>query len=730
VADPTPAIGARSSKQSDPKPKKNLKMTRIERLRNIGISAHIDSGKTTLTERMLYYCGRIHEIHDVRGADGVGATMDSDPIERKRGITISSAVTSVDWKDHEFQIIDTPGHVDFTVEVERSLRVLDGAVLVLCSVGGVQSQSYTVDQQMRRYGVPRIAFINKMDRIGADPQQVIHQMRERLRVNAVALQLPIGVEESFVGIVDLVTMQAVTFDGVYGQTVRRQDIPAELHALATKARGEMLEAIALVDDALMERMLLADGEASVDEIRFAIRRATLAHLMIPVLMGSAGKNCAVQELLDGVAYYLPAPIDRQVWAHDLRQPLNDGSSPVMLQLSSNREDPAVAMAFKTIIEDFGPVTFIRVYQGQIEKGKTYVNTRTGKRHRFPKLVRMHADRRTEIDVAHAGDLCGVIGLDSVLGDTYVAENYRVALESVVVAEPVLQLTIEPQGREDADRLVRALERFRRQDPTFRYWTDAESGQLLIAGMGQLHLDVYIQRLRDEFNCEVHVGRPQVAYKERPTCVVPFEYRFKKQNGGQGLFAHIVGRVEPLPLDCEAEFEFSDEVAGGRISRAYVPAVRAGIVESMSAGLLGSYPVVGVRFVLLDGSEHDKDSSELAFHRCAWEAMREEVLPRAALELLEPMVRLDVEVPSEFQGCVASNLSRKRADLTSSRDQEGVCRIEAQVPLAEMLAYANEIRSLTQGKGTFTMSPNGYKAVPPRIAELVLKTGTCRKSRVG
>jgi elongation factor G len=324
----------------------------------------------------------------------------------------------------------------------------------------------------------------------------------------------------------------------------------------------------------------------------------------------------------------------------------------------------------------------------------------------------------------------VVGLDSVLGDTYVADDYRVALESIVVADPVLQLTIEPQGREDSDRMVKALERFRRQDPTFRYWTDAESGQMLVAGMGQLHLDVYIQRLRDEFNCQVRVGRPQVAYKERPTCVVPFEYRFKKQNGGQGLFAHIVGRLEPLPSDWETEFEFCDEVAGGRISRNHIPAIQSGIVESMSAGLLGKYPVVGVRFVLLDGLEHEKDSSELAFHRCAWEAMREEVLPRAGLELLEPMIRLEVEVPGEFQGTVASHLSRKRADLASSLELEGVCRIEAEVPLAEMLTYANEIRSLTQGKGTFTMTPSGYKTVPPRIAELVLKTRARGNSHAG
>ncbi|MEQ1829473.1 MAG: elongation factor G [Pirellula sp.] len=685
-------------------------MTKIKRLRNIGISAHIDSGKTTLTERMLYYCGRIHEIHDVRGADGIGATMDSDPIERKRGITISSAVTSVDWREHVFQIIDTPGHVDFTVEVERSLRVLDGAVLVLCSVGGVQSQSYTVDQQMRRYGVPRIAFINKMDRVGADPHRVIREMRSKLKTNAVPLQLPIGSEDSFVGVVDLVTMQAVYFDGQWGEVVRREQVPVEQAGTANLARSEMLEAVAWVDDRLME-CVLSGCEPSVDEIRRAIRRATMAHQMTPVFMGSAGKNCAVQELLDGVAFYLPAPTDRPVWAHDLRQTAAELKASPMVALSSDCGEPTVAMAFKTIVEDFGPVTYMRVYQGQIEKGQTYINARTGMRQRFPKLVRMHADRRTEIDVAEAGDICGVIGLDSVLGDTYVADKYRVALESIVVAEPVLQLSIEPQGREDSDRLVKALERFRRQDPTFRYWTDAESGQMLIAGMGQLHLDVYIQRLRDDHHCQVHVGRPQVAYKERPSRVVPFEYRFRKQNGGQGQFAYIVGRLEPLPVDSEIEFEFRDEVSGGRISRSYIPAIREGMVEALSCGLLGNYPVVGVRIVLMDGQEHVKDSSELSFRRCAWEAIREEVLPRADLELLEPMVRLDVEVPSEFQGSVIGSLSRKRARLSSSQDVGGTCRIEAQVPLAEMLDYANEIRSLTQGKGTFAMTPSGFEAVP-------------------
>ncbi len=691
-------------------------MNRIQRLRNIGISAHIDSGKTTLTERMLFYCGRIHRMHEVKGADGIGATMDSDPIERQRGITISSAVTSVDWKDHHFQIIDTPGHVDFTVEVERSLRVLDGAVMVLCSVGGVQSQSFTVDRQMRRYGIPRIALINKMDRLGANPNRVIQEMRDKLKANAVALQLPIGAEDTFVGVVDLVTMQAVYFDGRYGEVVRREPVPAPLQQAAIASRAEMIEAIALVDEEFLE-LLSSESQPTVEQIRTAIRRATLARSLTPVLMASAGKNCGVQELLDAVAFYLPAPADRQVWALDLRQSATSGDTPSLVALSSDVADPCVAMAYKTIVEDFGPVTYVRVYQGQIVKGQTLINVRTGKRQRFVKLVRMHADRRTEIDSAEAGDLCGVIGLDSVLGETYTADSFKVALESIDVAEPVLRLSIEPQAREDVDRLVKSLDRFRRQDPTFRFWNDTESGQMLIAGMGQLHLEVYLQRLRDEHECNFHVGKPQVAFKERPTRSIPFEYRFKKQNGGQGQFAHIVGRLEQLPIDSENQFEFSSEVTGGRISSPFIIAVREGIEDALSQGPVAGFPVVGVRIILEDGIEHEKDSSEMSFRRCAWEAMREVILPNADMQLLEPIVDLEVEVPSEFQGCVVGSLSRKRANINSTSDQNGTCRIEARAPLSEMLDYANELRSQTQGKGTFSMTPCGYQPAPQLMSTL-------------
>lgn len=692
--------------------------TRLQRLRNIGISAHIDSGKTTLTERMLFYCGRIHTMHDVRGADGHGATMDSDPIERKRGITIQSAVTSVEWNEHTFQVIDAPGHVDFTVEVERSLRVLDGAVLVLCSVGGVQSQSLTVDRQMRRYGVPRIAFINKMDRIGANPKRVIDQLRERLNCNVAVLQLPIGCEDRFEGVVDLVTMQAVYFEGEYGQSVRRESIPQDLLADAVAARGELLEVLSLVDEKLFE-VVLSGQTPTVDELRNSIRQSTIGHLVTPVLLGTASKNKGVQELLDAVAHYLPSPLDRQIWAHDLSTRTEDGSEPAKRSLTSDANLPLVAMAFKTIVDRFGPLTFVRVYQGCVKRGETYQNTRTGKRHRFPRLVRVHANTHVDIDAAEAGDLLGVMGLDCAQGDTFVGEGCNVAMENILVAEPVMRLSVQAQKREDSDKLAKALERFRRQDPTFHYGVNADSGELEIAGMGQLHLDVYIERIRVEHECDLYVGRPQVAYKERPTRHVEFEYRLKKQTGGPGQFAHIVGRMELLPEDSNVDFEFCDQVVGGHIDRSFIPAIRESFQDSLSCGPLGQFPIVGVRIVLTDGEQHEKDSSEFAFRQCVQEAMRHAILPHAALELLEPVMRLEVELPSEYQGGVAGNLARKRGVVNASTAIEGNCRIEAEVPFAELLDYANEIRSLTQGKGTFTMAPNGYRSMPNRVQDNVL-----------
>ena len=690
-------------------------MTNLDRLRNVGISAHIDSGKTTLTERILFYSGRIHSMREVRGGDG-GATMDSDPIERKRGITIASAATSVDWKNHNINLIDTPGHVDFTVEVERSLRVLDGAVFVLCSVGGVQSQSLTVDRQMRRYGVPRIAFINKMDRTGANPQRVIDQLHERLDANPVALQIPIGGESGFVGVVDLVTMKAVTFDGEHGHKVRRDAIPGDLLADAESARIKMLESLSMLDESLLESYSNG-GEISVDLIRSVIRQATINHKLTPVLMGSAFKNKGVQEVLDAITMYLPSPKERQVLAIDNAAEDTEGSQ-VSVRLTSDAALPTVAMAFKTVVEKFGQLTYLRVYQGRLSRGEVYRCARTGKSVRFGRLVRLHADRREEIETADAGDIVGVVGIDCASGDTFTDLDSRLSLENIRVAEPVMRLSIAPDRREDAHKLSKALERFRREDPTFQVTTDPETGDTLIAGMGQLHLDVYIERIETDYGCKCVVGHPRVAYKERPTRSIPFEYRLKKMTGGPGTFAHIVGRLEVLPEDAEDDFEFVDQITGGRIQSRYINAVRAGFAEGLRAGPVGRFEVVGAKLVLQDGAEHQNDSSERAFSQCAREAMRKVILPEADVVLLEPIMQLNVEVPDSFQGTVVGHLTQRRAGVTSTQSNDGFCQIVAEAPLAEMFEYSSQLRSITQGKGTFSMQPLTYRQAPTGVQESV------------
>lgn len=705
-------------------------MADLSRLRNIGISAHIDSGKTTLTERMLYYCGRIHKIRDVKGGDG-GATMDHMELERERGITITSAATRVNWKndalkipEHVVNIIDTPGHVDFTVEVERSLRVLDGAILVLCSVGGVQSQSLTVDRQMKRYGVPRIAFINKMDRTGANPDKVMKAMRDKLRTNAVPLQIPIGAEANFAGVVDLVRMEAVYCSGDEGEIVERKPIPAELKDKADVARAEMLEALSQFDDDLMEALL---EERDVDEkhVRKVIRHATLAQQITPVLMGSAFKNKTVQEALDAVTMYLPCPTDVEVYANDnskealAAQEASEDGKPARVRLTNDDKDPMVAMAFKTVVETFGQLTYMRVYQGQIKKGESYINARTGNAVRFGRLVRMHANDRQEIDVADAGDIIAVVGVDCASGDTFLGDGVEYSLENIFVADPVIRLSIEPAKRDDADKLGKALERFRREDPTFRVMTDEETNQTLIAGMGQLHLDVYVERIKREYKCECLIGEPRVSYRERPTKPVDFNHKRAKQSGGSGQYGHVVGRMEPLPDDAEDVFEFVNEVTGGRIPREYIPACENGFRDQIAKGPLGEYEIVGVKIILKDGTFHDVDSSDMAFRLCAQEAMREAILPKCGMALLEPIMLLEIETPDEFQGGVTGHLSSKRGIVTSSEVTDGNCIILAEVPLAEMFDYANEIRSMTQGKGTFSMEFMCYRQTPKNIQEDVL-----------
>ena len=679
----------------------------VERLRNVGISAHIDSGKTTLTERILFYGGRIHSMREVRGGDG-GAFMDFDPIEKRRGITIASAVTRVDWNEHAINIIDTPGHVDFTVEVERSLRVLDGAVLVLCASRGVQSQSLTVDRQMKRYRVPRIAFINKMDRLGASPDSVVQQMRDRLSDNAVAIQFPMGAEDAFVGVIDLITMEAVWFEGEYGEVVQRQPIPVEHESAAGLARSRMLDSLAMLDDPLMETML-AGEEPTAEEIRRVIRAGTLALQLTPVLFGSAYKNKGVQEVLDAITEYLPSPKEREVIAHDISE--NE------LQLECESDRPLVAMAFKTVVEKFGQLTFLRVYQGTLQKGTQIINVRTGKPIRFGRLLRIHADKREELEIAYSGDIVGVVGIDCYSGDTFADRGFDARLETFVVADPVIQLSIAPKNRDDADKLSAALARFVREDPTFSVSTASDSGETLIAGMGQLHLQVYVERIETDYDCECIVGTPSVAYQERPSRSVNFEHQFKKMTGGPGQFAFIVGRMEPA--DGDETFAFEDSVSGGRIEQRFIPAVRKGFEEALNGGPLGGFPVVGVAMTLADGKQHENDSSEMSFRNCAAQAMREVILPAAGLRLWEPVMELEIEIPDTFIGAVSGHLSRKRGVVSDSRAVGDNAIVLATVPLAELFDYSNELRSMTQGAGTFGMTPAGYRPVPRDVEEEIL-----------
>jgi elongation factor G len=694
-------------------------MSELAKVRNLGISAHIDSGKTTLSERILFYSGRIHVIREVKGRDG-GATMDHMELEQERGITITSAATQVKWNGHTINLIDTPGHVDFTVEVERSLRVLDGAVLVLCAVGGVQSQSLTVDRQMKRYRIPRIAFINKMDRVGANPFKVTKQIKEKLQVTPLLIQLPMGAEADFAGVIDLITMQAVYFDGEDGEVVRREAIPDGYAEQASTARQEMLETLSLFDDELMEA-LLEEREYPVDKIRKLIREATLSQEITPVMMGTAYRNKGVQELLDAVTYYLPSPLDREVTATNIDHKKVEGEpeDAAKVTLSKNDKDPLVCMAFKTVVEQFGQLTYMRIYQGSMVKGESYTNTRTGKKQRFGRIVRMHANDREDIDMAGPGDIVAVVGVECASGDTYCGEPANYALESIYVPEPVIRLSIEAAQRDGADKLSKALERFRREDPTFRVQSDPETGETLIAGMGQLHLEIYTERIKREYKVECIVGEPKVAYKEMPTKSVDFNYKHKKQSGGSGQYAHVVGKMIPLPEDAEQPFVFINEITQGRIPKEYIPPVEEGMRLALAKGPLCECEVVGVEIHLQDGSYHDVDSSEMAFRICGQAAMRE-ILKEANLGLLEPIMKLEVEVPEEFQGGVCGHLSSKRGLITSTETNMGMGIINAEVPLAEMFDYANELRSMTQGKGSFTMEFCKYKLVPRSLQDGIVE----------
>ncbi len=682
----------------------------LKKVRNIGISAHIDSGKTTLSERILFYTGRIHKMEEVRGG-GDGATMDHMELEKERGITITSAATFVQWEGHHINLIDTPGHVDFTVEVERSLRVLDGAILVLCAVGGVQSQSITVDRQMKRYHVPRLAFVNKMDRTGADPFRVTTQLREKLGVDAVMVQLPMGAGEQFKGIIDLIRMQAAYFDGKDGEKVRWEEIPAEYQADAKKARQEMLESLSMYSDQLME-MLLSEDEISQDLIHQILRDAVQSEEITPVFLGTAYRNKGVQLLLDAITRYLPSPLDREITARDYKE------QEKTIPLASDPNLPFVGMAFKIVEDPYGQLTFMRIYQGTIQKGEMYYNQRTGRKDRFSRILRMHADKREEIDSASAGDIVAVMGIDCASGETYAAEPKMCTLESMFVPDPVIKVAVSPSQRADADRLGKALARFRKEDPTFHVMTDEETSETLMAGMGELHLEIYVERIRREYNVQVEVGAPKVSYRESPTRIAEYDFKHKKQTGGSGQYAHIVGRLEPLEEDSTEAFIFEEKVVGGRIPKEYIPSVEKGFRQALPKGPVAGYPIIGVKAVLTDGSYHDVDSSDMAFQICGRNCFNETFLNTKPV-LLEPVMKMEVEVPTAAQGAVTGDLISRRGMIISNDMQPELVVITAEVPLAETFGYSTDLRSLTQGQGTFTMELAKYKRVPAKVQEEII-----------
>ncbi len=678
----------------------------ISLLRNIGISAHIDSGKTTITERMLFYCKKIHAIHEVRGKDGVGATMDSMELEKERGITITSACTNVEWKTHALNIIDTPGHVDFTIEVERALRVLDGAILVLCAVGGVQSQSITVDRQLKRYSVPRIAFVNKCDRTGANPYRVKDQLRERLGHNAVLMQIPIGLEDSLKGVVDLVTMKAVYFDGPSGEDIRQEDIPPDLVEEAAAHREEMMDALTMVSDELAEASL--EGTETEEQIQDAVRRGVLSLQLTPVFMGSAYHNKGVQPLLDAVIDYLPCPRDVSNTGVDLT---NDEAS---IALRTEEDAPTVALAFKLEESPYGQLTYVRIYQGRLKKGEEIYNVRMRRKLKIGRLIRMHADSMEDITDAPAGDIVALFGIDCISGDTFTS-GQEVAMRSMFVPEPVISLSLTARDKKSEENMAKALGRFTREDPTFRTHVDSESNQTIIQGMGELHLDVYVERMRREYRAGVDTGAPEVAYREAITAVADFDYIHKKQTGGAGQFGRVGGRLEPLEDDHDTGYEFVSKIRGGAIPTEYVPACDKGFQSCLQVGGLIGAPIVGVRVVLDDGASHAVDSSDIAFHQAAVGAFRQSYF-RAQPQILEPIMLVAAESPTEYQGSVFSSINQRRGNIVSSSEDELFCKIEAEVPLSEMFGYSTALRSLTQGKAEFTMEFSRYARVPRNLSE--------------
>lgn len=695
-------------------------MLDLDNTRNIGISAHIDSGKTTLTERILFYTGRIHKIVEVKDKSGGGATMDSMELERERGITIQSAATHVAWGDTQINIIDTPGHVDFTIEVERALSVLDGAILVLCGSSGVQSQSITVDRQMRRYNVPRIAFINKMDRAGADAYRVTNQLRDKLKHKPALVTIPIGEEDEHRGVIDLRDRKAYYFDGDNGENIRVEDPPEEFKEKVEEYRTKLVEAVADYDDDVMNKYLEGE-EVTAQEINDAGRKGTLSLDLTPVFCGSAYKNKGVQLALDAVVTFLPNPKEVTNKAFEIK-----GKEEIEVDLATDDSKALCSLAFKLEDGRYGQLTYLRVYQGKVNKGDTIYNGRTGQKVKVGRLVRMSSDDMEDIEGAGAGDIVALFGIDCAAGDTFHDASTHYSLRSMYVPPSVITYSLEPKDKSNLTNFSKALNRFSKEDPTFRVHRDEESGETIIAGMGELHLEVYIERMRREYNVDTVVGEPQVAYRETITREVPYNYTHKKQTGGSGQFAKIGGTMRPLtePVDGE-EYRFIDKIVGGTIPREYIPSVDHGFKQSMDRGVVIGFKVVNVEMELNDGGFHAVDSSDMAFQLCARQGFKE-AMKQAGPVVLEPIMKVEAETPEEFQGAVQTTLIRRRGLILGSETNHGNCVIEAHVPLSEMFAYSNELRSATQGKAEYSMEFAKYGEVPSSVQKELIEKYKERK----
>jgi elongation factor G len=679
----------------------------LERVRNIGIAAHIDAGKTTTTERILFYSGIVHKMGEVHEGTAVTDWMDQ---ERERGITITAAAISSTWKDHRINIIDTPGHVDFTIEVERSMRVLDGVIAVFCSVGGVQPQSETVWRQADRYKVPRIAFVNKMDRTGANFYKVYSQLRDRLKTNAVPIQIPIGAETDLRGIVDLVRMRAYLYTNDIGTDIQETDIPEEVQELAEEYRLKLVESVAETDDALTEKYL--EGEELTEaEIRTALRKGTIGGEIVPVLCGSAFKNKGVQLLLDAVIDYLPAPTE----VPPITGTLPDGSE---TQRFADDEAPLSALAFKVMADKFvGRLTFVRVYSGTLKKGSYVYNSTKDKKERVSRLIVLKADDRIDVDELRAGDLGAIPGLSYTLtGDTICTEDNPIILESLFVPEPVISVAVEPKTKQDMEKLSKALNALSEEDPTFRVSIDSETNQTVIAGMGELHLEILVDRMLREYKVEATVGAPQVAYRETIRKSVRAEGKFIRQSGGKGQFGHVVIELEPGEVG--SGFEFVSKIVGGSVPKEYIKPAEEGMKEACESGILAGYPLIDVRATLVDGSYHEVDSNEMAFKIAGSMAIKSAVM-KASPMLLEPIMKVEAEVPEEFMGNIIGDLSSRRGQIEGQGTEQGTSKVTAQVPLAEMFGYATDIRSKTQGRGIFTMEFSKYEEVPGNVAEDII-----------